>query len=413
MENKEQNEKMTAAEWLENVWYHNKWLIIFAGMMIIFVIISVGQLMSNSGADVNLLHVGPMYISPEAANRIETTLGELSDDYNGDGEFIVDILDITVDKINDGQGGAMNYDQGNQGLQRFQTEIRAGDAVIYALDKYYFDICLKEGLLTPLKDVIDDADMPINTVTDENGTAFGVYVSDLDAYSLSGIENIPPTAILCLRRSPENDQISYGRTLEEWEGNRKTFVNLIKYRDKDKVINDIDVMYGGFDDVYSNTEEALKSTFLSFADGNKDNGMLFGIKSIILEGNITALDETAANRLAVKEFEEELFTGDSMIFLLDKQMFDICVDNDMLASFEEVFGKENMPDGVIADCGIYLSSLDAKVLDGFKELSPHTVLCIRRSPDSETVKYGRLQSAWEENRDIFIKLINYKEENER
>ncbi len=408
MENKEQSEKLSFSEWVENTWYHHKWMIIFAGMMILFVIISIGQLISSSSADVNILHVGPMYISPEAANQIETTLGELSDDYNGDGEFVADILDITVDKVPDGQGGTVNYDQGNQAMQRFQTEIRAGDAVIYALDKYYFDICLKEGLLTPLADIIDDADMPANTVKDENGVIFGVYVSDLDAYSLSGIENIPATAILCLRRSPENDQIGYGRTVEEWNGNRKTFVNLIKYRDKDKVVNDIDVMYAGFNNVYSDAEDAFKTTFKSFADKNE---ALFEIKSIILEGNITALDETAANLLAVKEFEKEIFAGDSMIFILDKQMFDICVENDILASFETVFGKDNMPEGVIADCGIYLSSLGVKELGGFSELSPNTVICIRRSPDSETVKYGRLQSAWESNRDIFVKLINYKAEN--
>lgn len=407
MENKEQNEKLTFSEWLENIWYHHKWIIIFAGLMILFLLISVGQIASNSGADVSILHVGPMYISPEAQNRIEATLKDFSQDYNGDGEFMVGILDITVDKIGDGQGGTVNFDQGNQGLQRFQTEIRAGDSVIYALDKFYFDICVKENLLTPLEEIIDDADMPVNTVKDENGTVYGVYVSDLDAYSLSGIENFPEGAILCLRRSPEKDQLTYGRTQEDWEGNRKTFVNLIKYRDKDKVVNDIDVMYGGFDNVYSETEEALEATFKSFAEGDK----LFGISTFRLTGNISSLDETDANRLAVKEFEKELFTGDSMIFLLDKQLFDLCVDYDMLAPFEEVFSKDNMPDGVIAECGIYLSSLDVKELDGFKNLSPNTVLCVRRSPDSETIKYGRLQSAWESNREIFEKLVSYKADN--
>jgi hypothetical protein len=116
--------------------------------------------------------------------------------------------------------------------------------------------------------------------------------------------------------------------------------------------------------------------------------------------------------LAVKEFERELFAGDSMIFVIDKQIFDICLEQDKLASFEEVFGKENMPEGLLAGCGIYLSSLDAKTLAGFEKISPNTVLCIRRAPDSETVKYGRLQSAWESNREIFVNLINYKNENE-
>ncbi len=410
MENNEKNEKLTFTEWLENVWYHNKWMIIFAGMMIIFVIISVGQLASGSSPDINILHVGPMYISSEAVDRIELTLEKLSDDYNGDGDFTVDLLDITVNKLPDGQGGTVNYDQNNQALQRFQTEIRAGDAVIYALDKEYFDLCLKDNLLTPLEDIIDDADMPANTVKGEDGVIYGVYISDLDSYSLSGLENIPAGAILCLRRSPENDQITYGRTQEEWEGNRKTFVNIIKYRDEGKVTNDVAVMYAGFNDVYTDTEEAFKATFGQFAK-DTDGEWLFGMKSFLLEGNITALDETSANALAVKEFEAEIFAGDSMIFLLDKQMFDICVSEDILAPFDEVFGEDNMPEGVISGCGIYLSSLDAKALDGFKDISPNTVLCIRRSPDSETLKYGRLQSVWEGNRDVFVSLVGYTAEN--
>lgn len=409
MENKEQNEKLSFSEWLENIWYHSKWMIIFGGMMVLFVVVSVVQLVSTSGPDVNILHVGPMYLSSEAIDRIETTLKDFSDDYNDDGDFSLSILDITVDKLSDGQGGTVNVDYNNQALQRFQTEIRAGDAAIYALDKYYFDICLKEGLLTPLDDIIDDVDMPANTVKDEKGVIYGVYVSDLDVYSLSGIENFPDTAILCLRRSPENDQISYGRTQEEWEGNRKTFVNLIKYRDKDKVVNDIDVMYCGFNKVLTEAEEGFESTFTSFAD--KEDA-LFDITSIMLEGNMTALDPTDSNTLAVKEFETELFAGDSMIFILDKQLFDICLEHDKLASFEEVFGKDNMPEGVIGGCGIYLSSLDLGGLAGFEKLSPNTVLCIRRAPDSETIKYGRLQSAWESNREIFVKLIKYQNENQ-
>jgi hypothetical protein len=156
-------------------------------------------------------------------------------------------------------------------------------------------------------------------------------------------------------------------------------------------------------------EEGFESTFTSFAD---KEDVLFDITSIMLEGNMTSLDPTESNTLAVKEFETELFAGDSMIFLLDKQLFDICVEHDKLASFEEVFGKDNMPDGVIAGCGIYLSSLDVDGLAGFEKLSPNTVLCIRNSPDSETIKYGRLQSAWESNRDIFVKLIEDKNENQ-
>ena len=101
MENSENKEKLTFTEWLENTWYHNKWMIIFGGMLVLFLIISVGQLASSSSPDLKVLHVGPMYISPEAADRIESTLEGFSEDYNDDGDFTVDILDITVNKLSD------------------------------------------------------------------------------------------------------------------------------------------------------------------------------------------------------------------------------------------------------------------------------------------------------------------------
>ena len=177
--------------------------------------------------DVNILHVGPMYISDEGANEIEITLKDFAKDYDNDGAVRVEILDITVNKFGNESAGIdpINYDKNNSALQRFQTEIRAGDAVLYALDKQYFDICVQEGILAPLDEIVDSTYLPENTVD-----GYGIYISDLDAYKLDGLSRIPETAILCLRRSPENDSIKYGRTVEAWENNRLTLENLIKYR---------------------------------------------------------------------------------------------------------------------------------------------------------------------------------------
>lgn len=220
----EKTEKMSFGEWVENIWYHYKWLIIFGGMLVAFLAISIGQMAATKDPDVNILHVGPMYISSGAADRIENTMAQFTGDVNGDGKIKVDMLDITVNKFGTNESNAVNYDDRNKALQRFQTEIRAGDAVIYALDKEFFDICIEEKLLTPLNEVIDDAYMPEKTVE-----GYGIYVSELDAFELEGLSSFPKTAILCLRRSPDKDPIKYGRTQEVWEGNRDAFIQLVKY----------------------------------------------------------------------------------------------------------------------------------------------------------------------------------------
>jgi hypothetical protein len=221
----EKTEKLSPREWLENLWYHYKWLIIFGGLLLILIVVSCVQIFSKDEPDVDILHVGPMTINPVVGEAIESTIGGLASDYNDDGEVMVNILDITVNKFGTAEEQAINYDYNNNALKRFQTEIRAGDAVIYLLDEEYFNICMEEGLLTPFDEIVDDADMPENVIE-----GCGVKLSQLDAYSLEGLKDIPEGAILCLRRSPEKDEIAYGRTMETWNGNRKTFLNILKYK---------------------------------------------------------------------------------------------------------------------------------------------------------------------------------------
>ena len=218
--------KLTPKQWIENIWYHYKWAIILGGLIIAFVAIALVQFLSNKEPDVRIMHVGPMYISPAANDKIEATLAPMSGDYNDDGEVNINILDITINKFSvEGSDVVYNYDKNNEGYTRFQTEIRAGDSIIYLLDEPYFNVCVEEGLLTPFDEIIDDAYMPENVIS-----GCGVKISDLDAHKLDGLSSIPDTAILCIRRSPEKDEISYGRTMDAWNGNRQTFVNIIKYR---------------------------------------------------------------------------------------------------------------------------------------------------------------------------------------
>ncbi|MBQ3230063.1 MAG: hypothetical protein IJO64_07895 [Clostridia bacterium] len=226
METKENKEKLSFGEWVENIWYHYKWPIICFTVLGIFLIYSAVQLFSKDDPDIKMLHVGPMYVSPTDADALRGSVEGLSDDYNEDGEVIADFMDITIAKFKDADTGEFfNYDEHNKALQRFQTEIRAGESMLYVLDREYFDICMDENLLEPLDSFVDDVDMPENVIE-----GCGVLISELDAYELPGISRFSEDAILCLRRSPDKDEISYGRTDEEWNGHRRTFINIIKYR---------------------------------------------------------------------------------------------------------------------------------------------------------------------------------------
>ncbi len=229
MEQTKNKEKLSFAEWVENMWYHYKWLIIFGALIVIFLAVSLYQCATYGDPDVNIIHVGPNRISPESMDRMQASMKQLADDYNDDGEFNLAILDITINKFGNESAGidVTNYDFNQNGFTRFQTEIRAGDAVIYLLDKEYFDMCIADGLLVPLEDVVDDAYLPENVID-----GYGVYLSDLDVYELDGFCDVPSTAILCLRRMPKEGETNYKNLSKVWDGNKKAFVNMFKYESK-------------------------------------------------------------------------------------------------------------------------------------------------------------------------------------
>ncbi len=225
-ENEKYNQgKISFGKWIENIWYHYKWVIILGGAIVIFAVIALVQLLKNDEPDINIMHMGPAYITEDDREELEETIAAMAYDCNGDEEINVNLLDITVHKFSNEAGDkVVNFDENNKGHTRFQTEIRAGDSVIFLLDEPYFNECVELGLLVPLDEIIDDADMPEDVIS-----GCGVKISDLDAYDLPGLSSVPKTAILCLRRSPGEDEIAYGRTMEKWECNKTAFVNIIKY----------------------------------------------------------------------------------------------------------------------------------------------------------------------------------------
>lgn len=221
----EKKEKQTFREWAENIWYYYKWLVLFIGLMIVFAVICIVQLAQKDEPDVDVMFVGPGYYLDQASkDNLGDSFELISEDYNGDGKFTLNLLDITMPQLETSEG-KINVDQYNTGLKRFEAEIRTSDAAIYILDREYFNKCMELSLLTPISDVIDDAYLPGNIIE-----GCGITLSELDIYSLPGFDRFPEDAILCLRRSPEKDAIDYGKSASAWDGNRRSFVAAVKYK---------------------------------------------------------------------------------------------------------------------------------------------------------------------------------------
>lgn len=69
-----------------------------------------------------------------------------------------------------------------------------------------------------------------SAIPSETVDEYGVYLRELELHFAEGFRRLPGNLIVCLRRSPEEDTITYGRTMEYWRANQLFFRNMFEYK---------------------------------------------------------------------------------------------------------------------------------------------------------------------------------------
>lgn len=386
--------------WASYIYEYYKWPIII-GLVILFGVgAGLSQLRRAANPDLSVMYVGPFYLSPSAQTVLEEQVASLSGeeiagDYNGDGEYKFSLLDITVDYLTDSQGLQYLYDDGNSAMTRFQTELRAGDALLYFLEPYYYRQAKAEGVLHPLEELGE-------SYAALSFDGYGVYLGDLDSCLLEGFSRMPAETVVCLRRSPAADAIDYGRTIEGWEHHRDLFCRLLDYKDdaaKDPNADrdpDVTLLIVGETPVLRSFRRPIEA-FLSSntTDGNGDGIRVGKVADLLRSGS------EAARALQAKAIRTELVTGESMVWILDEEAYVYAKERGLLAPLpEELASRENAVDGL----ALRLYALEIYGAKGFRELYADSYLCLRRDPAGETERYGRTPEAYARAKEVFLRL---------
>ncbi|HBL85360.1 MAG: hypothetical protein A2Y17_11670 [Clostridiales bacterium GWF2_38_85] len=219
-------EKRTFKQKLIDIWDDHKWKIIIGGAAFIVILSGIISLINKHDPDLNIMYVGPNLLSPTVEDMINQSIEEeFSSDYNGDGVLTADILALSIASIADNESDPsyvyIAYD--TEILTRFNTEIRAGGSFIYIVDPVYYDMLLDLGVLAPLSSILDE--VPEYALDDGFGMPFGdIYASNLDGFS-----KIPDDLIICIRQGPESDDLSWGRSMEQYSYNVDFFKKFVAY----------------------------------------------------------------------------------------------------------------------------------------------------------------------------------------
>jgi len=374
--------------WMEYIAEYYKWPILIVGVIVIGMIISISQMSSTANPDLSMMYVGPFYMNSTEKDHLGDSIaslsGEAAGDYNGDGHFRFDFLDLTVSHLQDSEGVEYTYDDQNTTYTRFQTELRAGDTLLYFLEPYFYRQALAEDILTPLEQLGIDPSLSLD--------GYGIPIGNLDCYELPGFSKMPPEAVVCLRRSPENDAISYGRTMEEWGYHRDLFVAMAAYKSENRVIDtvtppDFTLLYVGEEPVYKSVRLPVEALLNKLApDANGD-----GAKRGVL-GDVTRSGNGLTASITVKTIRTRLVTGKECLFLLDQKAYDYAKEKGLLAPLPEALAElEGAVDGV----ALKLNTLPIYNTEGYHELGAVSYLCMRKAPAEGEETYGRTEADFE------------------
>ena len=131
--------------WLDNFWYHYKWHVLVGLFIVVFLFVSIGQMIDKEKVDVYILYAGPTAFMAAEIYEIQDAFETIMPDLNGDGQKVVQFIDITVltdeqiaDNMEKADAEGVDYKPDMEYIanarQKFKLQLAAGDAYIVLAD---------------------------------------------------------------------------------------------------------------------------------------------------------------------------------------------------------------------------------------------------------------------------------------
>ena len=189
--------KSKARLWLENYWYHYKWMTLIVAFFLIVGIICAVQAVQNNSYDSYVMYAGPFQLSHKEVLDIESDFRGVVSDSDEDGNVNVAIRELFVmspdDIANVEEGYEANYTLISDNMKIFDQEIISGEATICLLSPFLFERVLESDGFLPIGEYVGDADV-------EYVGEYGVKLNSTAFGRLAGLSVLPDDTILCVRR---------------------------------------------------------------------------------------------------------------------------------------------------------------------------------------------------------------------
>ncbi len=342
-------------EFFENLWYHYKWLILIIFVLGSLVIVATIQMVEKGDPDIHVMFIGQNFITAEGREEAEKTLGKIFNDCNGDGEVTMDLVELTVTTI---PGQSYDYVYQQDALTRFETEIRAGMSTVFIVEESFYEKIKDNGLAAPLETVFGKNNVPENAFDE-----YSFRLRDLDVAEEAGFSRFPRESYVCIRHSPENDEINYSRTMEDYKNNLEFFKKFTTYKSafimdrptvgilhaNESILTHLSV-HRLDDGVYYTWKEMDKTSVASVNYGSVQ---------------LKKTDDGFPMETYTAQIQEEIKSGKYGIVFIDTAYLDEISGLGLLSKTEDVFKETTLKKEAITDYGVYFDALEIKNISGF------------------------------------------------
>lgn len=225
-------------KWLDNYWYHYKWVTIVTAFFVITLTIIAVQMITKTDPDCNILYGGPAVLTANQAKEIENAFNSLlPEDFNGDGEkkisFQITTL-MTKEQIAAAETQAAenssvfiyNPKSLEDNKTNFSTQLFSGEYVICLIDPEQYKNVHDAGGFALLSELFDENKIPEYSYDD-----CALILSETDfAKFFTAISALPDDTLICVRKMSSVSVFKGKKKAEEEYNNHlKLYYNIIGF----------------------------------------------------------------------------------------------------------------------------------------------------------------------------------------
>ena len=174
-------------KFIDNIWYHYKYVIIVVLAAIVVFSIALSQSHSQKEPDIFVYHISTSGLTASSKESFQKTMAIVSKDYNEDGVITVDLKEeVYIPSLQTVQAyGEMSV------TESFNLELALGECMIYIMDKSFY---------MGNKQYMKNLDEVIGYIPEFAFDEKAILLSDFPGYkNLPGFHDFAPESYLCLR----------------------------------------------------------------------------------------------------------------------------------------------------------------------------------------------------------------------